>query len=398
MMVPLVESIGIEGKDMVFSSKGGLSSESNTGNIPMDNGVGSLLGSSSRDIQYNETAENEELLSHSEGSDGQNTDEFKPPSSTEQHPGPHVCMATLVHTLLHMHLFGVKARAVIPHLTRIMSGSTTSMMVDEQRLPENNVQQIELLTGTEDSYGGVRVEIKNRMDSIVFGDGTKGVWIKLPIQHANLVEAAVKEGFWYHHAEPDYLMLVLWIPKTAHTLPANASHRVGIGAFVINGKREVLVVQENSGRFKGTGVWKLPTGVVNEGEDICTAAIREVEEETGIKTEFVEILAFRQSHKAFFTKSDLFFVCMLQPLSTEIQKQEEELEAAQWMAMEEYAAQPFVKKNPLFDSIANICLAKKDMKYTGFSPFSATSSSGKTNILYFNNQDLKQPLSSGNQA
>ncbi|RVW95197.1 Nudix hydrolase 2 [Vitis vinifera] len=305
---------------------------------------------------------------------------------------------------------GVKARAVIPHLTRIMSGSTTSMMVDEQRLPENNVQQIELLTGTEDSYGGVRVEIKNRMDSSVFGDvlrasisqwrqkGTKGVWIKLPIQHANLVEAAVKEGFWYHHAEPDYLMLVLWIPKTAHTLPANASHRVGIGAFVINSKREVLVVQENSGRFKGTGVWKLPTGVVNEGEDICTAAIREVEEETGIKTEFVEILAFRQSHKAFFTKSDLFFVCMLQPLSTEIQKQEEELEAAQWMAMEEYAAQPFVKKNPLFDSIANICLAKKDMKYTGFSPFSATSSSGKTNILYFNNQDLKQPLSSGNQA
>ena len=72
--VPLVESIGMEGKDMVFSSKGGLSSESNTGNIPMDNGVGSLLGSSSRDIQYNETAENEELLSHSEGSDGQNTD------------------------------------------------------------------------------------------------------------------------------------------------------------------------------------------------------------------------------------------------------------------------------------------------------------------------------------
>ena len=33
-------------------------------------------------------------------------EEFKPPSSTEQHPGPHVCMATLVHTLLHMHLFG----------------------------------------------------------------------------------------------------------------------------------------------------------------------------------------------------------------------------------------------------------------------------------------------------
>ncbi|KAJ9687036.1 hypothetical protein PVL29_015766 [Vitis rotundifolia] len=186
-----------------------------------------------------------------------------------------------------------------------MLGSTSSMLVDEQMVPENSVQQIQLLASTNDGYGGVRVEIKNPMDSNVFGDllrasisqwrqkGTKGVWIKLPIEHANLIEAAVKEGFRYHHAEPDYLMLVYWIPKTAHTLPANASHRVGIGAFVINSKREVLVVQENSGSFKGTGVWKLPTGVVNEGEDICTAAIREVEEETGIKTEFVEILAFR---------------------------------------------------------------------------------------------------------
>ncbi|KAJ9687038.1 hypothetical protein PVL29_015766 [Vitis rotundifolia] len=236
------------------------------------------------------------------------------------------------------------------------------MLVDEQMVPENSVQQIQLLASTNDGYGGVRVEIKNPMDSNVFGDllrasisqwrqkGTKGVWIKLPIEHANLIEAAVKEGFRYHHAEPDYLMLVYWIPKTAHTLPANASHRVGIGAFVINSKREVLVVQENSGSFKGTGVWKLPTGVVNEGEDICTAAIREVEEETG------------------------------------------------WMPVEEYAAQPFVKKNPQFDSVANICLAKIDVKYTGLSPFSAASSSGKPNILYFNNQDLKQPLSSGNQA
>lgn len=78
----------------------------------------------------------------------------------------------------------------------------------------------------------------------------------------------------------------------------------------------MLVVKEKSGGFKGKGVWKLPTGVVNEvrflpaqgvlvltfmmsfiiaggkkidkfhpqGEDICTAAIREVKEETGVST------------------------------------------------------------------------------------------------------------------
>lgn len=49
-----------------------------------------------------------------------------------------------------------------------------------------------------------------------------------------------QEGFWFHHAEPDYMMLVYWIPDSLSTLPKNATHRVGIGAFVMNEKREVL--------------------------------------------------------------------------------------------------------------------------------------------------------------
>lgn len=49
-----------------------------------------------------------------------------------------------------------------------------------------------------------------------------------------------QEGFWYHHAEPDYLMLVRWIPATGSTIPANATHKVRIGAIVVNDKREVV--------------------------------------------------------------------------------------------------------------------------------------------------------------
>jgi hypothetical protein len=37
-------------------------------------------------------------------------------------------------------------------------------------------------------------------------------------------------------------MLAFWIPEGAHTLPANASHRVGVGAFVMNKKREVFPI------------------------------------------------------------------------------------------------------------------------------------------------------------
>ncbi|CAL5405320.1 unnamed protein product [Camellia sinensis] len=273
----------------------------------------------------------------------------------------------------------------------------------DQVVAENGVQQVELLAAVNDDHGGVIVEMKEPMDSEVFLSrlrasiskwklqGKKGVWIKLPIGLVNLVEPAVKEGFWYHHAEPHYLMLVYWIPETANTIPANATHRVGVGAIVMNDKKELLVVQEKSGKFQGTGVWKIPTGVVDEGEDIFAAAAREVKEETGIDTEFVEILAFRQFHKSFFDKSDLFFLCMLHPLSFDIQKQELEIEAAQWIPFEEYAAQPFTQKHSLFKYISEICLAKVERDYAGFTPLPITSFfDDRVSYLYLNNHDLSR--------
>ncbi|KAG2678248.1 hypothetical protein I3760_12G135100 [Carya illinoinensis] len=266
----------------------------------------------------------------------------------------------------------------------------------------NGVEHVELLLpATNDDHGGIVVEMEEAMDSEVFvtllrasisewrRQGKKGVWIKLPIDLVSLVEPTVKEGFWYHHAEPNYLMLVYWIPKTICTIPANASHRAVIGAIVLNDKRELLVVQEKSGKFKGTGVWKIPTGVVDEGENVCEAARREVKEETGIDTEFLEVLAVRQLHKALFEKSDILFICMMSPLSLDIQKQELEIEAAQWMPFGEYAAQPFVQKHELFKYITYLCLTKLHGDYRGFSPLPITSAfNDSLSYLYLNSRDL----------
>ncbi|KAK7363866.1 hypothetical protein VNO77_06025 [Canavalia gladiata] len=284
-----------------------------------------------------------------------------------------------------------------------MSASTNSSLTEPQMTAEDQVQQIQLLTSTDDDHGGVIVEMDDPMDSATFVSilrasishwkqlGKKGVWVKLPIHLVSLVEALVKEGFWYHHAEPKYLMLVYWIPDTANTIPANATHRVGVGALVVNEKREVLVVQEKSGHFQGTGAWKFPTGVADQGEDICVAAVREVKEETGVDSEFLEVLAFRQSHMSFFEKSDLFFVCLLRPLSSDIQIQEVEIEAAQWMPFDEYATQPFMEKYELLKSINAIYLAKSDERYSGFTPVpTASNSSERKNYLYLNADDLKR--------
>nr|GMC49397.1 nudix hydrolase 2-like isoform X1 [Ipomoea batatas] len=285
------------------------------------------------------------------------------------------------------------------YLTTRCSSMSSSASSPAASLPEKQAEQVDrILAGRNDDHGGVIVEMTSEpMDPSLFvtllrasisqwrQQGKRGVWIKLPIELANLVEPAVKEGFYYHHAEPNYLMLVHWLPTTASTIPANATHRVGVGAFVMNEKNEVLVVQERSGQFRGTGVWKFPTGVVDEGEDICNAAVREVKEETGIDAKFVEILAFRQSHKSFFEKSDLFFLCMLQPLSFNIRIQEQEIEAAQWIPYEEYASQPFIQKHELLKYIANICSAKIQGNNSGFSAVSSvTSFSQKKSSLYLN--------------
>ncbi|XP_065862652.1 nudix hydrolase 10-like [Euphorbia lathyris] len=280
-----------------------------------------------------------------------------------------------------------------------------SVSVSGSSVPiENGFNQVTLLPATNDDFGGVIVDMKEPMEPDIFlcmlrnsisvwkQQGKRGIWIRLPIQLVNLVQAAVKEGFYYHHAEPSYLMLVYWIPQTVSTIPANASHRVGVGGIVLNGKRELLVVQEKSGILKGSGVWKIPTGVVEEGEDIFMAAMREVKEETGIDTQFQEILAFRQMHNSFFGKSDLFFLCMLRPISFDIEAQELEIEAAQWMPLEEYVAQPIVKKHELFKYTAELCMEKADSDYAGFSPVPIRSIfDDKISTLYLNkHQDLKQ--------
>ncbi|CAN1194019.1 Nudix hydrolase 10 [Linum perenne] len=252
----------------------------------------------------------------------------------------------------------------------------------------NGATDFELLPATDDVHGGVTVNIVEAMDPALFHtmlissmlhwkkQGKKGVWIKLPIAVANLVDPALKQGFRYHHAEPDYIMLVHWIPETTSTIPANASHRI-------------LVVQEKSGVFRGTGIWKIPTGVVDEGEDIFTAAMREVKEETQVDTEFLEILGFRQAHKSFFKKSDLLFICMLRPLSFEIQKQELEIEDAQWMPFEEYAAQPAAKIHELFKLTVELCSAKMKRDYTGFSPVPIKSASNALpSCVYLNMSEL----------
>ncbi|MFP3870267.1 MAG: NUDIX hydrolase [Syntrophobacteria bacterium] len=63
---------------------------------------------------------------------------------------------------------------------------------------------------------------------------------------------------------------------------------LGVGAAVFEGGRVVLV---RRGRPPGYGKWSLPGGVIELGETVQEAIVREVEEEVGLKVEVGELVA-----------------------------------------------------------------------------------------------------------
>ncbi|KAF2315068.1 hypothetical protein GH714_038089 [Hevea brasiliensis] len=231
---------------------------------------------------------------------------------------------------------------------------------------------MKVLDAFDDEYGGVVVDSnclpKNSDDfaaSLHFSlahwkiRGKKGIWLKLPVERSELVPIAVKEGFQYHHAEPAYLMLTYWLPEEPCMLPANATHQVGVGGFVINDN--------------------------NESEEIYTGAVREVKEETGIDTEFIEVVAFRHAHNLAFDKSDLFFVCMLKPLSTQFIVDDLEIQAAKWMPLLEFVEQPLIQGDSMFKKIIDICIARLGKRYCGLSAHHLVSKfDGRLSCLYYN--------------
>ncbi len=177
-------------------------------------------------------------------------------------------------------------------------------------------------------------------------EGYKVVWLMVPISKAALVPAAVEAGFIYHHADASSVLLTLPLEAGAF-IPPYATHYVGVGGVVVNDANELLVVSERYKEWnpsrKGFS-FKLPGGALRPGEHVSDAAVREVYEETGIRTRFESLACFRHWHGYRYGKSDIYFVCRLSPESSEIVMQEEEIEACVWMPIEEVLGESSIGK------------------------------------------------------
>ncbi|XP_036708443.1 nucleoside diphosphate-linked moiety X motif 6 isoform X2 [Balaenoptera ricei] len=162
-------------------------------------------------------------------------------------------------------------------------------------------------------------------------EGRVAVWLHIPILQSRFIAPAASLGFCFHHAESDSSTLTLWLGEGPSRLPGYATHQVGVaGAVFDENTRKILVVQDRS---KLKNMWKFPGGLSEPGEDIGDTAVREVFEETGIKSEFRSLLSIRQqhTHPGAFGKSDMYIICRLKPYSFTINFCQRECLRCEWM-------------------------------------------------------------------
>uniref|UniRef100_A0A3B5QWT2 Nucleoside diphosphate-linked moiety X motif 6 n=1 Tax=Xiphophorus maculatus TaxID=8083 RepID=A0A3B5QWT2_XIPMA len=116
----------------------------------------------------------------------------------------------------------------------------------------------------------------------------------------------------------------------------DAFSRLLKGAVLDESTGKVLVVQDKN---KTKNAWKFPGGLSDPGENIGSTAVREVFEETGVRSKFRSLLSIRQQHQhpGAFDMSDMYLICRLSPLTYDINFCPHECLRCEWLRVSELA-------------------------------------------------------------
>lgn len=185
-------------------------------------------------------------------------------------------------------------------------------------------------------------------------EGKVAVWLRVPISLSRCAAAASAHGFAFHHAKHDHAVLALWLGDGESRLPGFATHQIGVaGAVVDESNGKVLVVQDKN---KTKNAWKFPGGLSDPGENIGATAVREVFEETGVRSEFRSLLSIRQQHDlpGAFGMSDMYIICRLGPLSYDIDFCTQECLRCEWLELAELAETE--QTTPITSRVARLLL------------------------------------------
>ncbi|KYN42320.1 Lactosylceramide 4-alpha-galactosyltransferase [Trachymyrmex septentrionalis] len=216
----------------------------------------------------------------------------------------------------------------------------------------------QIFKGHQDHYNGITIDsVEEACDNKIFVqrlkdsleqwimDKRRTIWFRVHIPHTEWVPILTRHGFIFHHSKEEYVMLYRWLPTNeACNVPKYAHTYLGVGAFVFNkNTSEILVIKEKYAPTKAS--WKLPGGYVEPGEDIETAAKREVLEETGIQANFKCLVSFRHGHDYYFGCSDIYMIAYLIPQNFEIDRCKREISECKWMKLSDFMQHPEVHAN-----------------------------------------------------
>ena len=258
--------------------------------------------------------------------------------------------------------------------------------VCEVFLAMSKPEQLPFRDMVEDAFGGVQICVDEQEDLMltpqqflrkltlhlaVFRERQKrGVWLKVPLSGSQFIHPATEVGFVFHHANPAYIMLTRWLPDSPNTLPASPHTQVGVAGMVLNrAGTHVLAIQERISRIPD--FWKLPGGLVDGGEQLRHAVVREVLEETGVAVSFVSLAAFRESFLP--DKTDYYCICCC-VLDDSVygpgehmpapKPQESEIERAKWLPLTEFLSGPWYADTGMLGAhvkaAADVCVAEME--------------------------------------
>jgi len=112
--------------------------------------------------------------------------------------------------------------------------------------------------------------------------------------------AQADEGFDAEH------LIEEWMKGVGEGVAGYVTPKVAVGAVVHNEAGEILLVQRAD-----SGIWLYPTGWADVGYSASEIAVKEVQEETGIRCEPVKLIALLDGLRLGFTRVPLYSLVFL---------------------------------------------------------------------------------------
>jgi 8-oxo-dGTP diphosphatase len=117
--------------------------------------------------------------------------------------------------------------------------------------------------------------------------------------------------------------------------------RVGVGGLVFNDKGEILLIQRSSA--PQAGLWHIPGGKLEPGEDLSACCEREIFEETGLKARAGPIIAVADRKIEGFHYLIVDFLAYLEDSSERMPSAQSDAANAQWISASDLDQLPLVE-------------------------------------------------------